>query len=282
MLPKPSITDDTFSLDPSVLDELISHLSTLAAIYTSRRRRSSPAARGVPTLGAGDRDDDDDEDGIIASDMMGSDDLGGSQGSAPTAAPAVDLLGGLMDDLAITLGAAGGRRRRRRRQRRPRRSDDLFGGPTAPPAQPSAPQHKVTLPGDKGDGMQIRSAFASENGRPVLQITIENGTAGPLSGFAIQFNKNSFGLVPETPASLGQCLPQQIMPGQSASGSCPLLTNGPLSDSKGVVQMAIKTNVKVSYFQDAADLCLFLTKEGRLEQGKFLEMWRGGQGTASR
>ena len=40
--------------------------------------------------------------------------------------------------------------------------------------------------------------------------------------------------------------------------------------------MAIKTNVKVSYFQDAADLCLFLTKEGRLEQGKFLEMWRGG------
>ena len=29
---KPNISDDTFALDPSVLDELISHLSTLAAM----------------------------------------------------------------------------------------------------------------------------------------------------------------------------------------------------------------------------------------------------------
>ena len=73
---------------------------------------------------------------------------------------------------------------------------------------------------------------------------------------SIQFNKNSFGLVPESPAAMGACLPQQIAPGQSGSGSFVLLTNGPLSDSKGSVQMAIKTNVKVLYFQDTADLLM--------------------------
>ena len=40
-------------------------------------------------------------------------------------------------------------------------------------------------------------------------------------------------------AALRQCLPQHIMPGQSGSGSMPVLTTGPTSDSQGVVQMAI-------------------------------------------
>ena len=279
---KPSINDDTFSLDPSVLDELISHLSTLAAIYHKPPSTfTTGRSRGAPGLGGGaDRDDDDDDDGgMITSDMMGDGDVGGSQGSAPAPPPPaqVDLLGGLMDDepavAAAPPGGMGGGGMGGGGMGGLGGLDDLFGGPAAPSA-PSVPQHKVTLPADRGEGMQIRSAFASENGKPVLQITIENNTAGPLSGFAVQFNKNSFGLVPESPAALGACLPQQIMPGSSGSGSMPMLTNGPLSDSKGLVQMAIKTNVKVFYFQDAADLTMFLTPDGRLEQAAFLEQWR--------
>jgi len=137
------------------------------------------------------------------------------------------------------------------------------------------PQNKVTLDSARGEGMQIRSAFVRSNGRPALQITIENGTPGPLSGFALQLNKNSFGLVPESPASLGQCLPAQIAPGQSGSGTMPCLTNGPVSESNGAVQMAIKTNVKVSYFQDVADLSIMLVPEGKLEQQAFLAQWKG-------
>merc|ERR1712087_54120 len=49
---KPHITDDSFSLDPSVLDELISHLSTLAAIYHKPPGTFvSGRTRLVPTLG---------------------------------------------------------------------------------------------------------------------------------------------------------------------------------------------------------------------------------------
>ena len=127
----------------------------------------------------------------------------------------------------------------------------------------------VTLDATKGEGMQIRSAFVKEGGQLKMQITIENNTMQPLSGFAIQFNKNSFGLVPESPAAMGACLPQQIMPGSSGSGSFNLLNNGPLSDSQGAVQMAIKTNVKVSYFQDIADVLLFLTPDGKLDLNEF-------------
>ena len=271
---KPNITDDTFSLDPSVLDELISHLSTLAAIYHKPPQTFIAGKRLVPTLGSNARDDlDDEEDGsAMTSDMMvaGSE---GAQGSAPAPPPPaqVDLLGGLMDDEPTPpiatppsmggMGGLGG-------------LDDLFGGPAAPVA-PAAMQHKITLPSDRGEGMQIRSAFVKENGRICLGITIENGTMAPLSGFAIQFNKNSFGFNSESPAALGACLPQSIAPGASGSGLMPLVTTGPLTDSKGAVQMAIKTNVKVFYFQDTADILLFLAPDGRLDQKVFIEQFKG-------
>jgi hypothetical protein len=200
----------------------------------------------VPTLGGARDDVEEDEDGsAMTSDMMVGD-AGGVQAAPPAPPPpaAVDLLGGLMDDepaqptaSAPPAGGGGGLM-------------DLFGGPVAP-TTPAPSSLKVTLPADRGEGMQVRSAFAKEGGRVVMQITIENNTMGPLSGFAIQFNKNSFGLVPENPASIGACLPQSIASGASGSGSMPLLTSGPLSDSKGAVQMAIKTNVKVNYFQVA-------------------------------
>jgi len=142
------------------------------------------------------------------------------------------------------------------------------------PAAPAVPQNKITLDAARGEGMQIRSAFVKEGGVIKMQVTIENNTMAPLSAFAIQFNKNSFGLVPESPAAFGACLPQQIAPGASGSGSMTVLSNGPLSDSKGAVQMAIKTNVKVHYFQDVADVLLFLVPDGRVDQKAFLDMWK--------
>mmetsp|Transcript_54751 Transcript_54751/g.108687 ORF Transcript_54751/g.108687 Transcript_54751/m.108687 type:complete len:927 (-) Transcript_54751:506-3286(-) len=272
---KPNISDDTFSLDPSVLDELISHLSTLAAIYHKPPSTFISGKRLVPVMGGGavERDEDEEDGSAMTSDMMADGSAGGAQGDAPAPPPPqVDLLGGLMDDepaaptpppaaggMGGGIGGMGG-------------LDDIFGG--GAPAAPAAPTLKVTLPADRGEGMQIRSAITKQNGQLGLHITIENGTMGPLSGFAIQFNKNSFGLNPESPAALGQALPPQIAPGQNATGFMPLLTNGALQDSKGLVQMAIKTNVKVFYFQDSCDVLHFLAADGKLDQKVFLEQWR--------
>jgi hypothetical protein len=160
--------------------------------------------------------------------------------------------------------------------------EDLFGGPTAAaPAPAAAALPKVALPADRGEGMQVRSAIVNQGGRLFQQITIENNSMAPLSGFAVQYNKNSFGLVPETPNALGQVLPPSIAPGQSASGLVPLKHDGQPSDSKGAVQMAIKNNVKVFYFQDVCDVCAFLAADGRLEKNAFLEQWRALPGECS-
>ena len=270
---KPNISDDTFSLDPTVLDELISHLSSLAAIYHKPPSTFVTGKRPVNALGSAQDDVDDDDDGsMMTSDMMMGD-VGGTQAAPPAPPPPqiMDLLGGLMDDeppapraAPAGMGGMGGMGG----------LDDLFGGPSAPPAAPAV-QDKVVLPADKGEGMQLRCAFIKQGADVCMRLTIENRTMGPLSDFAIQFNKNSFGLQPESPAALGQSLPPSIAPGGSATGLVKMLTNGQLSDSKGLVQMAIKTNVKVHYFQDAADVLLFLTADGRLEQKAWLEQWKG-------
>ena len=72
------------------------------------------------------------------------------------------------------------------------------------------------------------------------------GTA-PLSGFAIQYNKNSFGVAPPSPAALAQVMPAQLAPGQSHTGLIPLVVSGQPSEQGqyGVIQMAIKNNVNV-------------------------------------
>ena len=56
----------------------------------------------------------------------------------------------------------------------------------------------------------------------------------------------------------------------------PITTGGQLTDSKGLVQMAVKTNVKVFYFQDVADVTIFCGSDGRVDQQAFLAQWRGG------
>lgn len=54
----------------------------------------------------------------------------------------------------------------------------------------------------------------------------------------------------------------------------PVTGSGPMSDSKGVVQIAIKNNVKVFYFQDVADVLVFLSPDGRIDRNEFLNQWK--------
>jgi len=274
---KPHISDDSYTLDPSVLDDLITHLSTLASVYHKPPSTFiSGRSRTVPTLGNGRSIDDpemQESDATMTSDMMIDVGAGGAQ-AAPPAMPdrgaggggLVDLLG-LDDEVPPAAPPMGGAP-----SYAPPGMADLFGAPAPAPAPPSG---KIVLDAQRGEGMQIRSSFVSQGGRVFQQITIENHSPAPLSGFAIQYNKNSFGLNPESPAALGQVMPQQIAPGGSHTGMMPLITTGPLSDSKGVVQMAIKNNVKVFYFQDSCDLLAVLAADGRLERGAFLEQWKG-------
>mmetsp|Transcript_24212 Transcript_24212/g.78825 ORF Transcript_24212/g.78825 Transcript_24212/m.78825 type:complete len:608 (-) Transcript_24212:17-1840(-) len=110
---KPNINDDSFTLDPSVLDELITHLSTLASIYHKPPSTFiTGRTRMVPTLGGGAHDDEYEEsDANITSDMMDGG-MGGAQAAppampAPSAGGLADLLG-LDDEIAAPAAGGGG------------------------------------------------------------------------------------------------------------------------------------------------------------------------------
>ena len=68
-----------------------------------------------------------------------------------------------------------------------------------------------------------------------------------MSGFAIQFNKNSFGLTPAKPLAV----PSPVAPGVTISSSLPLVTTGPVMrmDPLLKIQMAMKNDIDVFYFE---------------------------------
>jgi AP-1 complex subunit beta-1 len=253
---KPNISDDTFALDPSVLDELISHLSTLAAIYHKPPATFvSGRTRAVPTLNPRSAEETEmvDSDATMTSDMMSA----GAEGvqAAPPPVPAPSA-GGLVDLLGLDL-----------------LSDDV----SASPAPSTSSADKVILSAESGDGMQIRGTYVLQDGKMFQRMTLENKGTAPLSVFAIKYNKNSFGVAPPSPAALAQVMPAQLAPGQSHTGLIPLVVSGQPSEQGqyGVIQMAIKNNVKVYYFQDVCDVLAFLAPDGRLDKGEFLSQWKG-------
>ena len=65
--------------------------------------------------------------------------------------------------------------------------------PAVVSAQPDLP---VVLSGDQFNGMTVHAKIFRENGMPIYKIAIVNNSPSPLSGFMLQFNKNSFGLQP--------------------------------------------------------------------------------------
>jgi len=46
------------------------------------------------------------------------------------------------------------------------------------------------LPAAKGKGLEISGTFSRKNGQVLMELTLTNRALQPMSGFAIQFNKN--------------------------------------------------------------------------------------------
>lgn len=77
-----------------------------------------------------------------------------------------------------------------------------------------------------------------------LDLTFINHSAQPLTDFAIQFNVNSYGLLPST-------LSVQVGPNETKQVSLQLFTNGQKQEMNPVnlLQIAIKNHLGVYYFQ---------------------------------
>lgn len=296
---KPLISEETDLLEPTLLDELICHISSLASVYhkpptafvegrSAGIRKTLPARQGSADEATNQEATVIPNQESLIGDLL-SMDIGG--GVAPVQAPAaptsnVDLLGGGLDVLlggGVDLGANVA----------PSTTGllgDIFGLSSTPTMY--TPPKSCWLPAEKGKGMEIMGTFSRRSGQITMDLTFTNKAMQvsvfrkkkknvksvlififpqAMSGFAIQFNKNSFGIAPVAPMNMGA-----LQPGQSLEYSLPLSTTGPVQrmDPLTTLQVAIKNNVDVFYYACQIPIQVLFVEDGTLDKRVFLTTWR--------
>merc|ERR1712157_421187 len=92
-----------------------------------------------------------------------------------------------------------------------------------------------------------------------------------MGGFAIQFNKNSFGVAP-TPLQVQS----PLAPNSSAHTSLQLMTNGPVQKMEPLnnLQVAIKNNIDIFYFSCLIPAHVLFIEGGKMDRKVFLDTWK--------
>ncbi|CAI2347497.1 unnamed protein product [Caenorhabditis sp. 36 PRJEB53466] len=273
---KPLISEETDLLEPSLLEQLVCHIGTLASVYHKPPSAFIDPAKAplrqinpVPTAKFGGAN-------LLDTSSTSAASRNGSS-SAPTVIPSQDQV--IADLLSLDLsapasGAASGF------GGAPTMSgttssgglDDLLGlgadplPPTHPVGGMTAPSHnpfdvlglglgaapaaqpasigglaeifgsggfthstgltypkELWLDASRAMGMQVEGTFARRGGKIYMELTITNKAMQAISGFAVQFNRNSFGLVPAE-----QPNPTPLLPNQSQSHTLLCDTSGPV------------------------------------------------------
>ncbi|XP_033210556.1 AP-1 complex subunit beta-1 isoform X1 [Belonocnema kinseyi] len=282
---KPLISEETDLLEPTLLDELICHISSLASVYHKPpsafvEGRSAGARKSLPARSNSNEDAiqraSQGQAQVIPTQESLIGDLLSMDISGPSATPAapasqtglgLDLLGGGLDGILgatetppvpvvsqTTTGLLG----------------DIFGFTQGPIAY-VAP--KVNwLPAEKGKGFDIWGTFSRKNGQISMDMTFTNKAMQPMGAFAIQLNKNSFGLTPAAPLQV----PSPLAPGASIEVSVILSTSGAVQRMEPLnnLQVAIKNNIDVFYFACLVPMNVYFTEDGQLDKRVFLSTWK--------
>merc|ERR1719410_2297427 len=117
------------------------------------------------------------------------------------------------------------------------------------------------------------AVLARQNGTAQLMMTVSNASSMPLSGFAIQVNKNPFGFGPGAALQV-----PDIMPGSTADTSLIMQPGQLLSNTAPTnplfLQVAIKNSLDVFYFNVPFDLPVALSEGGGLTREAFTQVWQ--------
>ncbi|XP_068158326.1 AP-1 complex subunit beta-1 [Drosophila tropicalis] len=286
---KPLISEETDLLEPTLLDELICHISSLASVYHKPptafvEGRGAGVRKSLPNRSAGSgagSNNDQTEPGAgseamvipnqesLIGDLLSMDINTPAMPAAPTTTSNVDLLGGGLDILlggpandAAAPAAGGG-------------ASSLLGdifGLTGNSLSVGVQIPKVTwLPAEKGKGLEIQGTFSRRNGEIFMDMTLTNKAMQPMTNFAIQLNKNSFGLSPSAPL---QATP--LPPNQSTEVSLALGTTGPIQRMEPLnnLQVAVKNNIDIFYFACLVHGNVLFAEDGQLDKRVFLNTWK--------
>jgi len=256
---KPPIKDDSQTIEKGLLDKLIQDLALMSSVYHKSADEFVTRLNTNAPVQEEEREDEEfDEEDRQARRREVQEELergprpdGDRNGSGPKGGG-----GGGGGDLLDLLGG-----------------DEAPSAPAAPATQ-MAPVLNPSTPGQGGkSGFGVMSALTREQGTLLLKMTFSNSSPGPMSGFAIQVNKNTFGLdkaaalqVPDiAPGSSAEVsLPMTV--GQNASGTAP--TN-PL-----FLQVAIKNSHDIYYFNVPFDLSVALVESGAIGRDQFTGIWQ--------
>lgn len=246
---KPEIGDDTSTLEPSLLDELISQISTLASVY--HKPADSFVVKTLHETVEEEEEDEEEEGG-------GVDSTGATPASYASSTPAHSGGGGnnlldLMDDEP---------------------------SPVVAPAARSAPANAKLLPlvsAEVGHGISISGALVKNNGQMSLEMHITNSTSTPVQSLAIQLNKNAFGLAPSNPQIT---FSNSISNGSSATASLGLVATPQMhnpADVSGGIQAAIKNlaSNNVFYFSIPVSLEVVFAAGAAMDVAALAAAWKG-------
>ncbi|XP_065095028.1 AP-1 complex subunit beta-1 isoform X2 [Ochlerotatus camptorhynchus] len=290
---KPLISEETDLLEPTLLDELICHISSLASVYHKPptafvEGRGAGVRKSLPHRSASAAGEEAAQEATVIpnqesliGDLLSMDIGAPAAPAAPAANTSnVDLLGGGLDILlgpnptgevtnntaapAASAAAAGG-------VGAGGLLGDIFG--IGPPVATNMIQiPKITwLPADKGKGLEVQGTFSRRNGQVYMDMTFTNKAMQAMTGFAIQLNKNSFGLVPGAPLQVAP-----LQPSQSTEASLALGTTGPVQRMEALnnLQVAIKNNVDIFYFACLVHGNVLFVEDGQLDKRVFLTTWK--------
>ncbi|XP_068616790.1 AP-1 complex subunit beta-1 [Brachionichthys hirsutus] len=345
---KPLISEETDLIEPTLLEELICHIGTLASVYHKPPSAFVEGSRGVqhkrlpPSGGSGESvDSADTTSAAVVSDALPA--VIPSQGELlgdlvnldltppSTAMPApssgmqmgaVDLLGGGLDSLMgdesepppipLRTNPSLSPQLSRQSTSPPEYSPTELGGdlggspaitaafgappPAAVPASFSAPVSSglddlfdlgggvgmplsaynppktIWLPAMKAKGLEISGAFARRAGVIQMEMTLTNKAMSVMADFAIQFNRNSFGLAAAAPLQVLA----PVTPNQSIEVALPLSTVGPVMKMEPLtnLQVAVKNNIDVFYFSCQYPISILFLEDGKMERQVFLATWK--------
>ncbi|XP_076450211.1 AP-2 complex subunit beta-like [Babylonia areolata] len=131
---------------------------------------------------------------------------------------------------------------------------------------------EVWLPADEGKDLEITGTFARRNGQIFMELTFMNKATQPMSGFDIQFSKNSFGLMPATPLQMQS----PLLPNSSASTSLQLSTTGQVEKMEPLLMLkvAVNNNIDVFNFSCMVPMHVLFVEEGEMDKRTFMNYWK--------
>uniref|UniRef100_A0A673GZ90 AP complex subunit beta n=1 Tax=Sinocyclocheilus rhinocerous TaxID=307959 RepID=A0A673GZ90_9TELE len=270
---KPLISEETDLIEPTLLEELICHIGTLASVYHKPPSAFVEGSRGVqhkrlPARAVSTRPHPHSPLKCCPAPHSA---LGPAIVQVSTRKVPVILLGSRLWTLSITsampasLGGApavgGG-------------LGDLFdlgGGVGMPTGSYVAPKTAWLL-AMKAKGLEISGTFARRGGIIQMDLSLTNKAMSVMTDFAIQFNRNSFGLAPAGPMQVLT----PLSPNQTIDVSLPLSMSGPVMKMEPLnnLQVAVKNNIDVFYFSCQYPLSLLFVEDGKMDRQVFLATWK--------